>query len=185
MSIQSETDVPEPDDQTTRGRFLAWADRPASVTNGHLLLSRLVWTFFLAISAFVGYRQLKLDNKVTRESVAAAVVREDDNCQETNARILLAKDLSEKVLEADRGFLESDQKALDSDVANWSSIDELFPDGFPEPARSTIFQGLADRQADLDKQADRLDARADQIDVTYVIVPCSKPADQTGGDAPD
>jgi hypothetical protein len=168
---------------TTRERFLEWSDRPASVTNGHLLISRLVWTFFLAMSAFVGYRQLKLDNKVTRESVAAAVVREGDNCAQSNARIVLAKDLAENVLVADRGFLESDQKALDSDEANWNSIDELFPDGFPEPARSTIFQGLADRQADLDDQQQRLDDREKQIDVTYVLAPCDQPVEQTGGDA--
>lgn len=179
MNTQSETD----DDLTTRERFLRWADRPASVTNGHLLISRLVWTFFLAISAFVGYRQLKLDNKVTRESVQAAVIREGDNCLETNARLVLGKDLAEQVLDADRAGLSSDQKALDSDVANWNSIDELFPDGFPEPARSTIFQGLSDRQADLDEQQKRLDERDDQIDATYLIEPCPGAAVQPGGDA--
>ena len=172
MSIQSETDVPAPDEPTTRAKFREWSAQPASVTNGHLLASRIVWTAFLAISAFVGYRQLRLDNQVNTDRIEAAITRESDNCEDRNARRDSARVLAEETLAADQASLERDRDSLDNEVAIWTSIDDLFPEGIPEPARSTIFQGLADRDSAMDEDQGRLDGRDAAIDETYVLEPC-------------
>lgn len=52
---------------------------------------------------------------------------------------------------------------VDSDRDIWDAIDDLFPDGIPEPARGTIFDGL--------------DAREANINDTYQPVVCQKPPD--------
>jgi hypothetical protein len=158
--------------QGTRERFLEWSHRPASVTNGHLLASRIVWTAFLAISAFVGYRQLRLDNQVNTDRIEAAILRESDNCADRNARRDSARVLAEETLAADQASLDRDQDSLDNDVAIWTSIDDLFPEGIPEPARTTIFQGLSERQETIDGDQERLDGRDASIEKTYALEPC-------------
>jgi hypothetical protein len=139
---QYETD----DSRTTAEKFHEWKERPASVTNGHLLLSRLVWTFFLAISAFVGYRQLRLDNELTRDRIDHAISQAAAACQLTNER----RDEAKLVAEGD---IRQDQASLDSDLASWQAIDELFEGGIPEPARTTVFAGLTVRQGAIDTQS--------------------------------
>ena len=172
MSIQSETDVPPPDEPTTRERFREWSSQPASVTNGHLLASRIVWTAFLAISAFVGYRQLRLDNQINTDRIEAAITRESDNCVERNDRRESARRLAEETLVADRDSLERDRDSLANEVVIWTSIDDLFPEGIPEPARATIFQGLADREAGMEENLESLDNRDASIEETYELEPC-------------
>lgn len=176
---QQETDD-MPDDRTTAERFRAWRDSPASVTNGHLLVSRVVWTFFLATSAFVGYRQLKLDNQLTADRIEAAIVRESDNCQDRNERRTLARGLAEEALQADQNSLDRDQHALDSDVATWTAIDDLFDNGIPEPARTTVFNGLEDRQHQIEDDQEQLDGRTATIETAYELEPCPAIADGAG-----
>lgn len=183
MSIQSEIDATPDGPQTAREKFQEWIAQPASVTNGHLLVSRFVWTFFLAISAVVGYQQLKLDNQRTRDQIAAAIVREADNCAERNARRDAAGALAVEVLTADQASLNRDQKTLDNDNANWTTIDGLFEGGIPEPARTTIFQGLVARQETIDDDQEALDARVSSIETTYALEPCS-PTVNPAGDTP-
>lgn len=152
-----ETDDPTPETKT-REKFRAWRTRPASVTNGRLLASRVVWTLFLAFSAYVGYRQITLDNEVTQDKLDQVAQRAADVCGQTNDRRAEAKEVAE-------GDVEQDQAALDSDQATWNAIDKLFPGGIPEPARTTIFTGLQTRQ-----QA--IIAQTELIDTVYNPSPC-------------
>lgn len=169
---QHETDGTPRGEPTTQERFREWSSRPASVTNGHLLASRIVWTVFLAISAFVGYRQLRLDNQLNTDRIEAAITRESDNCVDRNDRRESARMLAEETLAADQSALDRDQDALDNDVAIWTSVDDLFDDGIPEPARTTIFQGLNDRRVTIEHDQERLDGREVAIEATYALEPC-------------
>ena len=152
---------------TTRERFRQWSDQPASATNGRLLLSRVLWTVFLAFSAWVGIRQIQLDNEVTRERVDDALLREVADCHTANDR----RDEGKQVA---LGDVKADQDALSSDLASWQSIDELFPDGLPEPALTTVFTGLAARQIAIENQREL-------IDEVYEADPCPEiPAGDVG-----
>jgi hypothetical protein len=157
---QQGTDGLDPGTPETRETFREWRRRPANtnLTNGRLLASRLVWTFCLALAAFVGYRQIRLDNQITRERVDAALVREVEDCIQTNDLLQLAKEVAE-------GDVKQDQASLDSDRASWLAIDDLFPDGIPEPARTTVFAGLQSRQ-------DALIVQSELVDTVYQPSPC-------------
>lgn len=157
---QPETDERIPENQSTLETFQEWRKRPAntSLTNGRLLASRIVWTFFLTLSAFVGYRQIRLDNRITRERVDAAIVAQIQDCTQTNNLLELAKKVAE-------GDVRQDQAALDSDRASWLAIDDLFPDGIPEPARTTVFTGLQSRQ-------EAIIAQSQLVDAVYEPSPC-------------
>lgn len=157
---QPGTDDGDPETQVT---FREWSNRPANVTNGRLLASRIVWTFFLALSAFVGYRQIRLDNQITRDRLDAAIIREVEDCIQTNELRALAKEVAE-------GNVKQDQAALDSDRASWQAIDDLFPDGIPEPARTTVFTGLQVRQ-------DAINIQSMLVDSVYQTSACDQVAD--------
>ena len=158
--IPHETDE---SDLETPVKFREWSSRPANVTNGRLLASRIVWTFFLALSAFVGYRQIRLDNKLTRERVDAALIREVADCIQTNG-------LREKAKEVAEGDVKQDQAALDSDRVSWIAIDDLFPDGISELARTTVFTGLQTRQ-------EAINTQGQLVDSVYQPSPCDQVAD--------
>ena len=166
---QPETDDHAPENRTTLETFHEWRKQPAntSLTNGRLLGSRIVWTVFLALAVFVGYRQIRLDNQVTRDRVDAALVREVEDCLQTNEIRELAKEVAE-------GDVKQDQASLDSDRASWHAIDDLFPEGIPEPARTTVFAGLQTRQ-------DALNAQSELVDVVYTSLSCTTLADVESG----
>lgn len=149
-------------DPMTLETFQQWRKRPANtnLTNGRLLASRLVWTFCISLGAFVGYRQIRLDNQITRDKVDAALVREVADCLQTNDIRELAKQVAE-------GDVKQDQAALDSDRASWLAIDDLFPEGIPEPARTTVFTGLQSRQ-------DAINVQNDLVDSVYATSPCEQ-----------
>lgn len=153
------------DDPTTLERFREWRKRPAAVTNEHLLLSRGLWTVFLALSAWVGISQIRLDNQVTRERVDDALAREVQTCVDTNSQREDAKQVAV-------GAAEADQAALDSDTTTWQAIDAEITGGIPEPLRSTVFAGFAARQLAIDNQRDL-------IEVVYMPDPCDHIADAT------
>ena len=162
---QPETDDRAPEALTTLETFHEWRRRPANttMTNGRLVASRLVWTIGLALAAFVGYRQIRLDNELTRDRVDAALIREVEDCLQTN-------EIRQRAQEVAEGDVTQDQAALDSDRASWLAIDDLFPDGIPEPARTTVFTGLQARQ-------DALNVQRELVNVVYEPSPCDQVAD--------
>ncbi len=153
------------DSRTTREKFRAWRKAHPDVTNERLLLSRGLWTIFLALSAWVGISQVRLDNKVTRERVDDALQHQFENCQATNAR----RDEGKQVA---LGAVSADQAALDSDMTTWQAIDSSIKGGIPEPLRTTVFSGLTARQ-----QA--IEAQRSLIDTVYRADDCPPPSVDT------
>lgn len=164
---QSTSDDPESDGEPmTEKRKITPAEiwrrsaQPANVTYRWIFASMIVGFSFVAVAIFAAVTAVSTDNKLTRDQSARILAQQYAGCLTTNERRAEAKEIAE-------GDVKNDQDSLDSDRANWDAIDALFPDGFPEPAWTTIQAGLDEREANIKSQRDR-------IEKTYGPSDCSK-----------
>lgn len=155
-----------------RLRIKAWLAVPASVTRGWLLLSVAIGFVFLGCAIYAAVQTVKLDNRVTQQQIAESVASQVTTCVTTNERRAEAKQVADESLAADQSSLDRDLEALHNDEANWEAIDGLFEGGIPEPARATIFAGLAVRANTLTSQQKALDSRQSRINSAYEPVDC-------------
>lgn len=119
---------------TTGGRLAkarAWINTPASVTRGWLLLSTLIGFVFVGCAIYAAVTSVRVDNRVTREESRRSASAQVETCMSTNERRREARNIAAADVAEDRRI--------------WESIDDLFPTGLPEPARSIVFDGLDSR----------------------------------------
>lgn len=161
-----------------------WRKTPVHLTRGWVVFVVLFAFAFMGMAAYAAVTTVRLDNRVTRETVANSIAGQVDSCQTANDRRDEARKLAEDVLATDQRALDADSRALESDQASWQAIDDLFPTGIPEPARSTVFGGLNERSIDLEAQQAALSERSAQIDTTYAHTDCAALARQLGGTVP-
>lgn len=147
---------------------------PANLTYRWLISGIALGMFFVGCAVYAAVTAYQTDNRVTDAQIAESIRQQVITCITGNERRADAKILAIASVDADQQGLDSDQKALTSDLASWQSIDELFPDGLPEPTRTVVFTGLADRQISLNMSQVSIDARRGQIDKTYEPVPCDQ-----------
>ena len=156
MMTQSTTDGEAP---PIRDRVREWIAAPIQVTRGWLLLSVLIGWAFVSIAIFSAVQTIRLDNRVTTDGIASAVAQQVASCSDANTRRLEAKDVALAALEADIN-------GIDFDETVWDGVDNALPEGLPEPLRTLVYEGLAARRQDMQKQRDR-------IELTYTAVDCS------------
>lgn len=114
-----------------------WAESPARVTNGYLLLCTVVAFIFFGCAAWATIEIVQLDNRVTRDQVVAAVESARRDCIADNARRNDAMIVALADVEADRAL--------------WVAVDEVLEDGLPEDIAALIFDGLAEREARIEE----------------------------------
>lgn len=133
---------------------------PANISYRWIFASMIVGFSFVAVAIFSAYTAITTDSRVSRDQSARALAQQYAACLTTNDRRDEAKEIAE-------GDVANDQATLDSDRASWDAIDALFPDGFPEPAWTTIQTGLDTRQANITAQVSK-------IAKTYEHTDCQK-----------
>ena len=124
---------PTTNDRRRRAAALReWTAVPANVTRGWLLFVVAVAFAFVFFAIYVTISVVRLDNRVTRDRLEAAIRDQVASCEAGNESREEAKVVA--------------LLAVDSDRSIWESIDDLFDTGIPEPARSIIFNGLTSRE---------------------------------------
>jgi hypothetical protein len=146
---------------------------PANLTYRWLLGGIAIGTFFVGCAVYAAYTSYQTGNRLTSSQVAESIRQQVITCVLSNDRRADAKDIAEASAQQDQQGLASDQGALASDLASWQSIDDMFPDGLPEPTRTVVFDGLAKRQASLDRQQIAINDRVEKIATSYAPVDCS------------
>lgn len=142
----NQQDAPTEETRDIGRVILEWLAVPARVTRGWLLASVLLGFVFLGCAIYAAVQTIQLDNRVTQERVASSIAQQIVTCELTNDRRAEAKIVAEADVVEDRKL--------------WLSIDALFDDGIPEPARTTIFSGLDSRQVKIETTYDPVDCSA-------------------------
>lgn len=141
-------------DRRRRGAALReWTAVPANVTRGWLLFVVMVAFVFVFFSIYVTVSVVRLDNRVTRDRLEAAIRDQVQSCVAGNASRDEAKVVAVLAVESDRNI--------------WEALDDLFDNGLPEPARTIIFDGLT--------------ARENLIETTYKHEDCTSSPATTAG----
>lgn len=130
-----------------------WTAVPANVTRGWLLFVVAVAFAFIFFAIYVTISVVRLDNRVTRDRLEAAIRDQVESCQAANDSRDEAKVVALLSVESDRNI--------------WEAIDALFDNGLPEPARTVIFDGLTSRE--------------NLIDTTYKHEDCTSSPGTTAG----
>lgn len=154
------------------GPVMTWMKTPANITRGWLLLSVGFGFVFLGCAIFAAVQTVRLDNRVTRDQIADSVQNAITACEATNARRAEARIIAEESAEADRVARLSDLAAVRGERDIWRSIDDFLEDGIPEPIRSTIFNGLDEREDGVVAQQEAIDRRLARIDTAYAPSLC-------------
>lgn len=144
---QTETDAPE--NEKTLGRIQKirlWIAGPPNLTRGQLLLATLFGWVFVGCSIYAAVTAIQLDNRVTQERVEDSIQQQILTCVTSNDRRVEAKLVAEADVAEDRRL--------------WESIDSMFPEGIPQPARKIIFDGLMARQERIETTYDPVDCKA-------------------------
>src|SRR5690606_39187516 len=152
----------------------SWARTRANITRGWLLASVILGFVFFGCALYAAVQTVRLDNRVTRDSIRETVIQATARCTETNERRAEAKQIALESAEADRVARLSDLQALYGERAIWESIHEILPDGLPDPVHETIFDQLELREADIMRQQDAIDARIERIESTYLPSVCGE-----------
>lgn len=142
-----------------RQRIGEWWHRQASVTNGHLLGSRIIWVLVVTLGIWGTIRTVQLDNRVTRERVDTAVAADQRACDIRNDTRAKAKVIA-------LGDIANARQSIVADRSVWDDgVEPLFPDGLPVSLRSVVDGAFAAREAAINVQAEL-------IEVTYVDEDC-------------